>query len=154
MTCNHLAWHKLLYYRGEHMLKIWLRSVDSEKLPELTFKKKHVVNVLFLFLWSVTMGVFFRARHFTLLIKPVCFLNWACAVKPINGFWVLIFLESHFKFCWFVLLTDLYHHPFAFAQRSTHVQTHAIIFWIVIFFRWAIVIFPGSPSWLTSATII
>lgn len=38
MTFGRLVWHILLKYRGEHILKIPLRSVDTEELPELPFK--------------------------------------------------------------------------------------------------------------------
>lgn len=43
MTCDRLAWHKLLQYQGEHILKISSRSVDTEKLLELPFKEECVI---------------------------------------------------------------------------------------------------------------
>lgn len=39
MTCNCLAWRISLQYRGEHIEKISLRSVDTAKSLELPFKK-------------------------------------------------------------------------------------------------------------------
>lgn len=39
MTFNRLAWNIILQYRGEYIPKISLRSVDSEKSPELPFNR-------------------------------------------------------------------------------------------------------------------
>lgn len=65
MTYIRLAWHILLHYRGEYILKMLLRSVDTEKSPELPFKEVQVVEI--------SRALHYGVHHNHIVVEPASF---------------------------------------------------------------------------------